>query len=81
MGIAKGCIQQLGELAIYEYNWSMGEQHRWESAVWLPADEMLDELQSIKGNGRSGDIYGRLRKQTGLDMTLLTVYCLLFTLP
>lgn len=61
MGIAEGCIQRLGELAIYEYNWSMGEQHRWESAVWLPAGTMLDKLQNMKGNGHSGDIYGRLK--------------------
>jgi hypothetical protein len=59
MDIALDCIERLGQLAMYEFNWSPGESHRLQSALWLSPDEMTDHLTSIPVNGLSGDVYAR----------------------
>lgn len=58
--IALGCIERLGQLGSYEFNWSLGETHRLESALWLSSDEMAARLESMSPNGGSGDVYARL---------------------
>jgi FkbM family methyltransferase len=58
IAIALGCIDQLEQLASYQYNYSRGETHQLIEAHWLDAAEMQVILRSItKG---SGDVYARL---------------------
>lgn len=57
--LALGCLERLAALGNYTYNWSPGEQHRWQSARWLDPDEMADLLRQMPPGGPSGDIYAR----------------------
>ncbi len=59
MDIAVDCVECLGELATYEFNWSLGESHRLRSSAWLSPDEMITLLTSIPVDGRTGDVYAR----------------------
>lgn len=56
---AQACVEQLMELAEYEFNWSPGEQHRWQSDRWLSASEMTSCLAALDANDHSGDVYAR----------------------
>ena len=58
--IAVKCIRRLDALGAYAYNWTKGEQHRWQSPVWLSADDMLQRLARLPAGADSGDIYARL---------------------
>ena len=60
--IAFGCIERLLQLGDYEFNWSVGEQHRWQAAHWLAGDEMTAFVAQLPANGDSGDIYARRKK-------------------
>lgn len=62
--LALDCITRLQALGDYRYNWSVGEQHRWQSNRWLTADEIRSMLQGLTVNGPSGDIYARMAKIT-----------------
>lgn len=57
--MAVACIDRLHELGDYEYNWSTGEQHRWQAARWLGAGEMRRWLDGLPTDAGSGDIYAR----------------------
>lgn len=57
--IALACIDRLQELGHYEFNWSVGEQHRWQRDQWINATEMADHLRQLAVNENSGDIYAR----------------------
>ena len=57
--LALGCLDRLAALGDYTYNWSLGEQHRWQSPRWLTHDEMADTLAAMRADGPSGDIYAR----------------------
>lgn len=57
-GIAVGCIKRLGELGVYEYNYSPGETHKLQRDHWLSADDMLELLRGMLQG--SGDVYARL---------------------
>ncbi len=59
--IAVECIRRLDALGAYAYNWTIGEQHRWQSTAWLSADDMIQRLASLPVGADSGDIYARLR--------------------
>jgi FkbM family methyltransferase len=58
LGVAHECLGLLARLGDYEFNWSVGETHRWQSPRWLSAGEMGEQL--VK-QGKSGDVYGRWR--------------------
>jgi hypothetical protein len=58
--LALDSIRRLSELGAYEYNWSQGEQHRWQSEQWLSAHEMSVTLRDLDANADSGDVYARL---------------------
>lgn len=60
--MAVACVDRLGELGSYEYNWSAGEQHRWQSARWLDAGEMRRWLDGLPADTGSGDIYARRKR-------------------
>lgn len=57
--LAIDCLNRLGELGQYEFNWSLGEQHRWQSAQWVNAQQMRQWLNHLAPNEPSGDIYAR----------------------
>ncbi|MCB9431162.1 MAG: FkbM family methyltransferase [Ardenticatenaceae bacterium] len=57
MPLALACVDRLTELGNYEFNWSEGEQHRWQTAVWLPPADLKQRLQAVQRG--SGDIYAR----------------------
>lgn len=57
--LAIDCLARLQQLALYEYNWSIGEQHRWQSSRWLTIEEMSAMLSTLAVNDPSGDIYAR----------------------
>ena len=57
---AQACIERLAQLGIYEFNWSCGEQHRWQSAQWLAASQMMEVLARLQPGDPSGDVYARV---------------------
>jgi hypothetical protein len=57
--LAYGCLERLGQLGRYEFNYFEGESHRWQSSHWLSAATMAQRLSQSK---RSGDIVARLRR-------------------
>lgn len=57
---AVGCIERLGQLGIYEYNWRVSEWPRLRSPVWLSPQDMIAHLRSLSPNEDSGDVYARL---------------------
>jgi FkbM family methyltransferase len=54
------CIDRLGQLGDYEYNWRVSEFPRLRSSVWLSPQEMTDRLREMPRDGNSGDVYARL---------------------
>jgi FkbM family methyltransferase len=55
-----GCIERLGQLGNYEYNWRVSEFPRLRSSVWLNLDEMIARLREMSPTDNSGDVYARL---------------------
>ena len=65
-GNAAACIQRLGQLGDYEYNYSWGESMRLSRPAWLPAAAMLGIIDEFAGeNQMFGDIYARLTQGAG----------------
>lgn len=62
--IALACVARLQELGTYEFNWSIGETHRWQSDQWVTADEMSHFLRQCSINDASGDIYARPKRHS-----------------
>ncbi len=58
---ALACLARLQQLGRYEFNWSLGEQHHWQSPHWLEHDQMAHYLAGLAVDDPSGDIYARLR--------------------
>jgi FkbM family methyltransferase len=54
------CLARLGELGRYQFNWSLGEQHRWQSPAWLSQAQMEQHIAGLPAATLSGDIYARL---------------------
>lgn len=57
--VALGCIEQLGELGRYEYNWSVSEWPWLRSAAWLNAQHIAAYLHRLPPSAASGDVYAR----------------------
>jgi len=57
---ALACLARLQQLGEYEYNWSLGEQHRWQSPQWRNYALTADYIQGLGVDDPSGDIYARL---------------------
>ena len=60
MPVALRCVERLMALGSYEFNWFVGETHRFQSAQWLTADQMMHILSNMPANASSGDVYARL---------------------
>ena len=55
------CVHRLHKISdAYEYNYSYGESQVMNSEQWLSYADMLNLLNSIQENDRSGDIYARI---------------------
>lgn len=57
--VALACINRLSELARYEFNVSLGEEHVLHQQTWISPPDMRDEITSFPGNVNSGDVYAR----------------------
>ena len=57
---ALACLARLEQLGKYEFNWSLGEQHRWQSVQWRDHAGMAEYLMGLRVDDPSGDIYARL---------------------
>jgi FkbM family methyltransferase len=57
------CVQRLGQLDSYVYNWSPGESHRLATKEWTDGAALLDALH---GQRRSGDVYARRMPATSI---------------
>jgi hypothetical protein len=57
---ALGCIDRLGQLGQYEYNWRVSEWPRLRSPVWLSPQDMATNLTCMSPESNSGDVYARL---------------------
>jgi FkbM family methyltransferase len=58
--VAVRCVERLGELGRYEYNWSPSELPRLRSsAEWLSPRQMADRLRRMPVGGWPGDVYAR----------------------
>jgi FkbM family methyltransferase len=60
METALGCIDRLGQLGDYEYNWRVSEFPRLRSVVWLSPKDMAVRLRQMSSEDNSGDVYARL---------------------
>jgi FkbM family methyltransferase len=58
MDIAFGCLERLGQLGRYEFNYFEGETHHWQSETWLDSESLVARLSNSK---RSGDVVARLK--------------------
>lgn len=58
---AIACLERLGELGDYEFNWFRRESHRWELDRWLSGPRMVDALYVAARQPDSGDVFARLR--------------------
>jgi FkbM family methyltransferase len=57
--VAVACVERLGELGRYEYNWSPSELHRLRSSIWLGPAQMAGLLRRMPVGGWPGDVYAR----------------------
>jgi len=57
--VAQGCIERLGALGRYQYNWSVSEWPWLRSAAWLSPQQMTAHLQQLPPTAPSGDVYAR----------------------
>jgi FkbM family methyltransferase len=57
--LAIDCVLRLCQLGVYEFNWSLGEQHHWQATHWVDAETMQEVVQSFTLADPSGDIYAR----------------------
>lgn len=57
---ALACIDRLGRLANYRFNWTTGEQLRLRQTHWLAPADIIAILSQLDVDEPSGDIYARL---------------------
>ena len=61
VGLSIDCVARLSRIGNYQFNWLPGENHTFRSSSWLNATEMVEKLRSTLKEGRSGDVYARLK--------------------
>ena len=54
------CLQRLGALGPYRYNWSRGESYSLGTSAWLSAAGLLQALATGEATRQSGDVYAVL---------------------
>lgn len=58
-----GCMEILGKLGQYLFNWSLADSFRFRSPFWMNSEEMVREIEDYSGK-KSGDIYAISQKQS-----------------
>ena len=58
----RACLERLGVLGRYVFNWSSGESFRLASSEWLSAEALIASLETAHGRQRSGDVYARVER-------------------
>ncbi|MEZ4861800.1 MAG: FkbM family methyltransferase [Caldilineaceae bacterium] len=58
---ARACLERLTHLGDYRFNWSVGEEHRWQAERWCEVDVIRNFLAQLATDDHSGDIYARLK--------------------
>lgn len=53
------CLARLQHLGDYEFNYAIGEQHRWQMPQWVTGDTMRTVVEQFPSYAASGDIYAR----------------------
>ncbi|RSK32172.1 FkbM family methyltransferase [Rhodovulum iodosum] len=56
---AHACIERLSVLGQYEYNLSLGEEHRLRHDAWLGPREICAVMEALPDAANSGDVYAR----------------------
>lgn len=56
---ALGCIDRLGHLGDYEYQWGVGEPPSFEGQAWVGPGEMKNTLAELAPASKAGDVYAR----------------------
>lgn len=59
--VARPCIERLAALGDYEFNLSLGEDHRLRHDVWLSAAAIQAAVEALPDAANAGDVYARLR--------------------
>jgi len=60
LDFASQCVDRLGQLGHYLYNFSIGESYRLASDRWLTSVELMAALETKDAHRRAGDVYARL---------------------
>lgn len=58
--VALACVARLGNLGRYEFNLSLGEDHKLRHQIWLQPDAIVQDLENLPNTANSGDVYARL---------------------
>ena len=56
----RACVNRLGALGSYRFNWSIGESYTLASSSWLSGEVLLASLETPHLQRRAGDVYARL---------------------
>lgn len=57
--VALACVERLETLGRYQYNWSVGETHRFAVPDWIDATRIREVLTRMPVAAGSGDVYAR----------------------
>jgi len=58
----QACLNLLDQLAVYEFNWSLGERQRFALKEWKTSKEVLKDIAAYKKRVHfSGDIYAKIK--------------------
>jgi FkbM family methyltransferase len=60
--VALSCLDRLGELGRYEFNWSSGESMRLALPRWVGPEQIEALLRALPDGETPGDVYARLRE-------------------
>jgi len=58
--VALACIELLNRLGNYQYNVSLGEEHKLKYSTWIDAQTLATELKSLPESANSGDVFAIL---------------------
>ncbi|MDQ3810947.1 MAG: FkbM family methyltransferase [Chloroflexota bacterium] len=61
LDLALACLERLGDLGPYAFNWSAGETMRLHWREWVDAPTLAGYLDRLPRQGTPGDIYARLQ--------------------
>jgi FkbM family methyltransferase len=63
LDVIEACLQRLGELGAYEYNWSPGESMHLHWSDWVSEATLATYLRDFPRQGNPGDVYARLVRE------------------